>query len=515
MPELTPYTTLATRSSGSLIETLLRRSRLIVICFVALAAGAVLAVMFAQPVWHGQMKILVKRDRTDTPLSGSADVRDDRTELSEAELLSQAELIRASDVLAKTIETTGLDKRMVESGEARDDAEAKALALDRFKRNLAVTPIKKTWLIDVNYRSDDPQLTRRVLDTLLHVYLEKHLSLQRPAGTFQFFSDQADLARHELEAAQQRIEVFAQTHRVVAAGTEKQNALQQLSDFEAMRAQATTALAESDRRLTTLASELSQTPAQRISQVRTSDDAQVMRDVKSRILELEAKRTDLLQKFTPDYRGVVELETQMKQARAALDEAQKSPIREETMADNPTRQWLETELARTRTDNAALHARAQSLASAVSRYRSSAEVLGVRDVEQQDLERTVKAAEAKYLLYVQKREEARISDALDKDRIANVVVAESPTVDFKPERKPSVAMLPLLFGGALLLSFAFALALDAFAFPAQRVFAVQRLDRSLARSRALLDALDRTRPAIERETRELRTPQLTPLEGRS
>ena len=195
MPELTPYTTLAARSSGSLlIDTLLRRSRVIVICFLALAAGAVLAVLFAQPVWHGQMKILVKRDRTDTPVSGSADVRDDRTELSEAELLSQAELIRANDVLAQTIATTGLAKRFLDTGEAHDEAQARALALDRFKRDLAVTPIKKTWLINVTYKSGDPQLTRRVLDTLLHVYLEKHLSLQRPAGTFQFFSDQADLA---------------------------------------------------------------------------------------------------------------------------------------------------------------------------------------------------------------------------------------------------------------------------------------------------------------------------------
>lgn len=515
MPELTPYVTLAPRTGAALVETLLRRSRLVVICFVALAVGAVLAVVFAQPVWHGQMKILVKRDRTDSPVSGSAEVRDDRTEVSEAELLSQAELIRANDVLAKTIETTGLDKRLLEAGKARNDAEAKAVALTEFKRSLAVTPVKKTWLIDVTYKSDDPQLTRTVLDTLLHVYLEKHLSLQRPAGTFQFFSDQADLARQELEAAQQRIEEFTRSHNVVAAGTEKQNTLDKLSEFEAMRVQATTALAESDRRLAALTSELSQTPAQRTSQIRTADDAQVMRDVKSRILELDAKRTELLQKFTPEYRGVVEIDRQLTQARAALGEAQKSPIREETVADNPTRQWIETELARTKTENEALRARTRSLASAVSQYRSSAEVLGVRDVEQQDLERAVKAAETKYLLYVQKREEARISDALDKDRIANVVVAETPSVDFKPERKPSVAMLPLLLGGALMLSFAFALAIDAFAFPMRRVFAVQRLDRSLARSRALLDALDRTRPAIERETRELRAPQLTPLEGRS
>src|SRR6202008_1577053 len=101
----------------------------------------------------------------DTPVSGSAEVRDGRTEVSEAELRSRAGLIRANDVLAKTVVTTGLDKRLPESGDARTDAEARARALEQFKRNLAVTPIKKTWLINVNYKADDPQLTRRVLDT--------------------------------------------------------------------------------------------------------------------------------------------------------------------------------------------------------------------------------------------------------------------------------------------------------------------------------------------------------------
>src|ERR1041384_3988059 len=519
--ELTPYapftplTPLTPRGSGSLIETVLRRGRLIVICFLALAAGAVLAVVLARPFWNGHMKILVKRDRTDTPISGSADVRGDATEVSEAELLSQAELIHADDVLAKTIEATGLDKPFLESGKATSDAEAKALALASFKRNLAVTPVKKTWLINVSYRSGDAQQTRRVLDTLLRVYLEKHLALERPAGTFQFFSEQTDLARRELDAAQQRMQDFTRTHSVAAAGTEKENALGKLSDFEAQRAQAQTALAESDRRLAALDAELMKTPEQRMSQIRTADDAMVMRDVKSRLLELEAKKTELLQKFTPEYRGVVEIYNQLKQARAALDEAQKNPVREETVADNPTRQWLETEIARTRTENQGLHARAQSLAAAVSQYRASAQVLEVRDVQQQDLARTVKEAEEKYLLYVQKREEARIADALDKTRIANVVVAEPPSVDFKPEKTPGVAMLPFLLGGALLLALAFAFVFDALAFPAQRVFAVQRLDRSLARSRKLLATLEGTKPALDREARDLGTPALTPLEGRS
>ena len=45
-----------------------------------------------------------------------------------------------------------------------------------------------------------------------------------------------------------------------------------------------------------------------------------------------------------------------------------------------------------------------------------------------------KAAEDKYLLYVNKREEARISDALDQGGILNVAIAEPPAVPALPAR---------------------------------------------------------------------------------
>ena len=52
-----------------------------------------------------------------------------------------------------------------------------------------------------------------------------------------------------------------------------------------------------------------------------------------------------------------------------------------------------------------------------------------------DLVRNVRSAEDNYLLYVRKREEARISDALDTEHIVNVALAEAPTVPALPTLK--------------------------------------------------------------------------------
>jgi polysaccharide biosynthesis transport protein len=56
----------------------------------------------------------------------------------------------------------------------------------------------------------------------------------------------------------------------------------------------------------------------------------------------------------------------------------------------------------------------------------------VDGAEQENLVREVKEAESNELLYKQKREEARIGDALDRQRIVNVAIAEAATVPALP-----------------------------------------------------------------------------------
>jgi uncharacterized protein involved in exopolysaccharide biosynthesis len=72
--------------------------------------------------------------------------------------------------------------------------------------------------------------------------------------------------------------------------------------------------------------------------------------------------------------------------------------------------------------------------------------LDQKEVQQQDMLRAAKADEENYLLYLRKQEEARISDALDRQRISNVVVAEAATVPFKPQ---GWRLLIVLLGGLI------------------------------------------------------------------
>jgi uncharacterized protein involved in exopolysaccharide biosynthesis len=178
------------------------------------------------------------------------------------------------------------------------------------------------------------------------------------------------------------------------------------------------------------------------------------------VLQQELKRNQLLQKFTPQYPPVVQAEAEIRQLQAAIADAEQAPLRDETTDQNPTYQWLANERARVRTERDALLARAGATRRSVAEYRERARLLDAKSVQQQELIRAVKTAEENYQLYQRKQEEARISDELDRTRIANVALAEAPSV---PQSARSPRLL-ILFGGtaaALLLGVAVAYLLHA------------------------------------------------------
>jgi uncharacterized protein involved in exopolysaccharide biosynthesis len=153
---------------------------------------------------------------------------------------------------------------------------------------------------------------------------------------------------------------------------------------------------------------------------------------------------------------VQEVDRQIAEAKSAIGEEESRPIREESSDLDPNYQWARAELTKAQTDLSGLKARAASAASTAALYHGAAQRIDQNGLVQQDLLRAAKTQEENYLLYAHKREEARISDALDKRGILNVALAEKPVVPALPSRSLRVAaLLTLLLAGTISLSAAF------------------------------------------------------------
>ena len=220
--------------------------------------------------------------------------------------------------------------------------------------------------------------------------------------------------------------------------------MQKLSEAQSADLGLQASIAEAAERVRSLDSKLRDLPPQRVTQVRNADNPQLQEKLKSKLLELELRRTELLTKFQPSYRLVQELDQQITQAKSAIAAEDLKPLRDELTEQNPDYEWASAERIKAQVEKQALEERHSVARVQVARYQLAAEKLGENAVTQDDLERNLKAAEDKYLLYANKREEARIGDALDDDGILNVAIAERPRV-------PALPVWPLCLGDTFLL----------------------------------------------------------------
>jgi uncharacterized protein involved in exopolysaccharide biosynthesis len=440
-----------------IVTPLFRQRKVMLFTFSGLLLSTILGIILLPNHYQAEMKILVKRERLDAAVSPGRDAAlTNPGDVTEEELNSEVELLKSRDLLEKVVlacnlqeSRPGLWGRLFPTAAAegkdggRDKAKNVSTAVSALENNLEIVPLKKTDLILVTYVSSDPQLAARVLNVLGNLYLEKTVAVHRPPGAFEFFQTESQHYDQELHTAETHLTDFDREKGVADPQLEKQITLQKLAEFQDTFRTTQVAIKEAEKRTLAVEDQLASTPQQTMFQVRTSDNQLLMQGLKTTLLNLELKRTELLEKFKPDYKPVQEVQQQIEQTLDAIAKAEKSPDREETTDRNPSYDWLRSELTKSSADLATLHARATETLNVISQYKAELGVIDVNGATQENLQREVKEAEGNYLLYVQKREEARIGDALDRQRIVNVAIAEAATVPALPTH-PGVALALLL-----------------------------------------------------------------------
>jgi uncharacterized protein involved in exopolysaccharide biosynthesis len=418
------------------LAMILFRQRRVFVWVAGLVMAVALLYLLTGERYRAQMTLLLRPGRADAPASAQVNAPVDvtRLEITEEELNSEVELLRDDEVLRKVVEENRLGGRdwlhflrMNEGQPQRVERAARRLG-----KKLQVEPVKKTNLIMVKYAARDPAVAAKVLQSVANAYLEKHAAVHRPRGEFPFFSQQTTESRRQLEEAEQNLRQFMAAHDVVAADQERDLALQKLSSTDVRYRETRAELAETQQRMQVLQAQLVMLPERTKTQVRSADNGQVLSSLKSSLQSLQVRRIELLTKFEPNHRLVLEVDQQIAETEAAIARENAAPLRDETTDRNSHYEWAKSELEKAEVQCRALQARSAEIGAQLASYRARARQLGEAAITQNDLQSSEKAAEENYLLYVKKQEEARMADALDERGIVNVAMAEQPVTPALP-----------------------------------------------------------------------------------
>jgi len=454
----------ASATTRDVAAMVFRQWRVLILSFIGLFLGGLFFLLRGDRYVARMMILVESSERSNPAVTAQPNAMPDtHFEVTEEEMNSELALLESRDLLEQVAVTCGLDSKpdfslsrlWSPAHSAKEEALAKAV------RNLAnkldIQVVKRSNVISIKYPSSDPQLAARVLQTLGQLYLKKHAAVHRPHGTVDFFEQQTDQYRNALSQAEAQLVHFTRDQGVVSAPLQTDAALRKLDAFETMEGETKAAIAQTQERIHTLEIQASRLSSRMTTQVKVSDNAQLLEQLKATLLTLELKRTELLGKFEPTYRPVKEVETQIAQTKAAIADAERSQWREETTDRDPAFELVREELTKGRAELAGLQAREAALDQTVRAYGSKAQWLQQQGVRQQDLIRTAKAEEDNYLLYLRKQQEARISDALDTHNILNVTLAEAATVPALPVHSgPWYLLVSGLIAGVGSLGLAFA-----------------------------------------------------------
>jgi uncharacterized protein involved in exopolysaccharide biosynthesis len=450
-------------SVRDVVSVLFRHKLLVCATFLAVALGTAVVTLLMPNEYESRMKILVKNTRSDVPITpdrtnGSAGSFFEN-DVSENQINSEIELLTSEDLLKQVATECGLyggggasiSSRLGLQEAPRSQAAQVEEASQHLAKDLVITPVKKASLIEVKYTSRSPEKAVAVLRKVQDLYLEKHLKLHRPPGTYEFFKTQADQSESQLQDAEKQLSGFQQSMNVVSLTQQKDQTVQKLTEAKSKLLETQTFLREVTDRIAKGQQQLQTLAPRVVTQSRALPNQYSAERLNTLIVELQNRRTQLLTKFRPEDRLVKEVDQQIKTTKAALEKASKETATEQSTDLNPLRQTLEAELARGRVDQAGALGRREMLAGQVQQYEAQLSRLEGITAEYEDLNRKVKESADNYQLYKKKEEEARITDELDQNKITNVSVAEAPIQPQLPV-KPNRPMNLILgvFLGALL-----------------------------------------------------------------
>lgn len=449
-------------SLRDVFHIIFKRRLQIFICFFFIVCMAIIATLLMNPVYEASAQILVKlgRESVFVPTAGNVtpilNINREQQVNSEIEILksrSLAEKVVAAlgpTVIYKSLaeEKSGIlnfifpDSRRELTPDERKAADFES-AVAGFMKALSVTGIKKSNVIQVSFKNEDPRMAAKVVNNLSNMYLGHHLAVHKTPQNVKFFQEQTDLLKNKLDQAEEKLKALRKQHNITSLEEQRSLLLGRSSALNSGLNQTISQEVETEKRIRLLRRQLASVP-ETVSQGEESDQNQnpyLINTLEARLVELQLKEKGLLNKYTDQSRLVQNVKEEIRVVEQKLEEQSTKRYGRKTSGRNPTYQRLKEELFSNEAELEALKAKKITQKQHLVGLQVNLENLNQVELELNQLEQKIEVDRENYRLYLSKVEESRISEAMDSEKIASVSLigpARSPRTPISPKVKLNI-----------------------------------------------------------------------------
>lgn len=321
-------------------------------------------------------------------------------------------------------------------GATPDDAAIRALVQD-----LIVSPVRLTNVIEIRLRNGDRRVAVEALQMMLARFQDRHV---RAFSHGRSQSLEAEITNNLglLASVQGERAAYITAHNLFSLAEQRVLLVQQ-------RVRVAQELRETEMReaylgeqVGYLQAELARQPAT-ITLQTTVQPSVVLEDLQRRLNELRQRERELLATYTSEFPSV-------RTVRAAIAAAQQSIAQTAAQTTavssgvNPLITTLRAQLATTEAERAPLAGRIAALKSATEADDVRLRQISAAEAELRRLDARIGDLEAATSVLRQRLTDARVSDELDRTRVAGLSVIQHPTA---PDRPVSPRKMLFLLGG--------------------------------------------------------------------
>lgn len=428
-----PYRDLPPQESalGESFRILVKRKWIVIGCLVAIFSVVAIASLRMTKVYEAGGTIEINKPDASLNFQNSATFNLDYYDPTELETELR---ILQSDLLAmQVIRELNLDKQ-AEFGapptpQANDlapdplqtDPSRTAAMVGGFKSNLRVALSPNTRIIEVHYRSADPQMAANVVNTLMQTYVENNFKA-RFESTMQasdWLSKQLVDLQMKVETSQEKLVRYQKEHEIlgtdektniITAKLDELNKELTMAESDRMDKEATYRLVESgdpDAIATNAASIQDTAPG-------APSESQLLETLRAKQADLKIQSAELSSQFGPAYPKLTQLNNQLKEIDSQIQAEMKKTV------------------AKLRGQYTAALQRENMLHDALERQKQEANKLNESAIEYSLLKRDVDTNRQLYEGLLEKLKEAGVSAGLKSNNFRIVDSARPPMAPIEP-----------------------------------------------------------------------------------
>lgn len=444
---------------GDILHVIFKRKRLIAVMFLAVALPALVAAALRKPSYTATAKVEISTQRSDPTLQPTDLTRLEVIQLNESLVNSEVHVIGSRDLLEQVV--LKLASSGDGSGPRKEGAKSplfgeQILALSQ---NLAITPIKASNVIQVDYKASDQMVATRIVNRVVDEYLSYHAAIHGNKGLSRFYYEQRRNLELDLRKAEEALVSFSETEGIVSPKDEIEATVHMVGEVGSALRDVKTSVLGTEERIRAVREQLAEQP-EVVKRSQYLEANPVITQLSTQLVDREVDRMTLLRKYTDKDRHVRDNADEIAELRAHLDtEVHDRPtvVAHQLYRANPIREERLHTLLDVESQLREMRAREASLDEELSRASRSLVGLQQKSVQFDRLQQEAKNRRDTYELYVKREQEARISQAMDDQKLVNVNIVQRPALPLaRADAQRVSAVVAVIAGLVIGLAAAFA-----------------------------------------------------------